>query len=237
MADPDNFTRREQRFIEALRQAALSNNPNPDRVGCPDQKTLEAVAHRQVPMMDPVIDHVWQCSPCAQEVLRYRQTISRRSRYWIAAGGVAAAVAIVSVALMRQTPAPETAQPAANPRPASSAPAVAPSPQVFAATLDLRPFSPTRGAGKKPARSLDLKREIVALTLYLPVGLEEGQYDLRVMDDQFQKRLTQTVSATFSNHVVKIDTSLDLRSLPPGRYLLALRPTGEDWRTFPLIIE
>jgi hypothetical protein len=235
MADPDNFTRREQRFIEALRQAALSNNPNPDRIGCPDQKTLESISRRQVPMMDPVIDHVWQCSPCAQEVLRYRRAARRNNRLWITAGGIAAAIAVVSVALMRQSPAPESAPTKASSP--TTAPSPAPSSQVFAATLDLRPFSSTRGAGKKAAPSLELRREVVALTLYLPVGLEEGTYDLRVMDDQLQKRLTQTVLAKFSDHVVKIDTSLDLRSLPRGRYVLALRPTREDWRTFPLVIQ
>jgi hypothetical protein len=234
MADPDNFTRREQRFIEALRQAALSNNPNPDRIGCPDQKTLEAVARRQVPMMDPVIDHVWQCSPCAQEVLRLRATAGRKKRYWLTAGGIAAAVAVVSIALVRQSPAPPPRS--ATTETAPPAPA-APSPQVLTATLDLRPFSPTRGARKQDGPALELKREIVALTLYLPVGLEEGRYDLRVMDDQFQKHLTQTVSATMSDHIVKIDTSLDLRSLPSGRYILALRPAGEDWRTFPLVLQ
>jgi hypothetical protein len=236
MADPDNFTRREERFIEALRQAALTSNPNPDRVGCPDQKTLEAVARREVPMMDPVIDHVWQCSPCAQEVTRLRGAASRRKRYWLTAGGMAAAIAVVSIVLMRQSPAPESAATKAIPPPIS-APSPTPSPQLFAATLDLRPFSPTRGAGEKASPPFELKREIVALTLYLPVGLDAGRYDLRLMDDQFQQRLTETVSATFSDHVVRIDTKLDLRSLPPGRYVLALRPAGEDWRTFPLVVQ
>jgi hypothetical protein len=232
MADPDKFTRREQRFIEALRQAALSNNPNPDRVGCPDQKTLEAVARRQVPMMDPVIDHVWQCSPCAQEVLGLRNA-GRKSRKWIAAGGLAAAIAVATIAWVWQSPSPppESAQTTIPP------PAPAPSAQVATATLDLRPFSPTRGEGRQGGPSLELKREIVALTLYLPVGLEEGRYDLRLMDEQFQARLTQTVSATFSDSIVKIDTSLDLRTFSPGRYVLALRPAGEDWRTFPLVLQ
>ena len=237
MADPDKFTRREQRFIEALRQAALSNYPNPDRVGCPDQKTLEAVARRQVPMMDPVIDHVWQCSPCAQEVTRLRGAASRKKRYWVAAAGMAAAIAVVSIALVRQSPAPENAATKASPPPASATSPPAVVAQASAATLDLRPFSPTRGAGKKTGSALELKRANVALTLYLPVGLDEGRYDLRMMDDQFQTRLTQTVSATFSNHVVKIDTRLDLSNLSAGRYVLALRPAGEDWRTFPLVIQ
>jgi hypothetical protein len=237
MADPDKFTHREQRFIEALRQAALSNYPNPDRVGCPDQKTLEAVARRQVPLMDPVIDHVWQCSPCAQEVTRLRGAASRKKRYWVAAGAMAAAIAVVSIALVRQNPVSESVATKASPPPAS---APSPSPvvaQASTATLDLRPFSPTRGAEKKTATALQLKRANVALTLYLPVGLEEGRYDLRVMDDQFQTRLTQTVSATFSDHIVKIDTNLDLTNLSVGRYVLALRPAGENWRTFPLIVK
>jgi hypothetical protein len=235
MADPDKFTRREQRFIEALRQAALSNNPNPNRVGCPDQRTLEAVAHRQVPMMDPVIDHVWQCSPCAQEVLRLRSAAGRKRRYWMTAGGMAAAIAIVSIALVRQSPAPPPQ--AAETKTIAPAPSAPPPEEISIATLDLRPFSPTRGEGKKGRPTLELKRGIVELNLYLPPGLEEGKYELRVLDDQFQTRLTQAVSATMSNYVVKIQTKLDLRSFPPGRHQLALRPEGEEWRTFPLVLE
>jgi hypothetical protein len=236
MADSE-FTDREKRFIEALRESALSDNPNPERVGCPDQKKLQAVARRQVSLMDPALEHVWQCSPCAQEVLRYREAARNSKRVWVAAAIVAATLAIVVLGFIWQTSRPRNV--AQSPAPFSPVPPLTKPEaiQTMAATLDLRPFSTTRGASKKTAQTLSLKRDVVTLKLYLPIGLEEGRYDLRVMDDQLQSRLTQSAVAELTDHIVTLDTQLDLRSLEPGRYVLALRPAGEDWRTFPLILQ
>src|SRR6187549_1340335 len=139
MPDPDNFTPREQRFIEALRQAALSDYPNHGRVGCPDQKTLEAVARRQVPMMDPVIDHVWQCSPCAQDVLRYRESLAKRHK-WVTPAAIAAVLLLVLAGVVFwQRSKPE--QPAVVQN--------APTPSTTTlARVDLRPFGATRGTDR-----------------------------------------------------------------------------------------
>ena len=141
MPDPDNFTPREQRFIEALRKAALTNYPNPDRVGCPDQKTLQAVANRQVPMMDPVIDHVWECSPCAQDILRIRQSSGRRHK-WALPGAIAAVVVVALGFLLWQRIKPNDIATGENPP--TSAPVPVP-PRTTIATLDLRPYGVTRG--------------------------------------------------------------------------------------------
>ena len=233
MPDPDKFTPRELRFIEALRQAALSNYPNPDRVGCPDQKTLEAAAKRQVPMMDPVIDHIWQCSPCAQEVLRIRQSSGRR-RKWAMSGAIAAVVVMALGFLLWQRTTPTDV--ANGEKPQRSAPA--PEPQRSAiATLDLRPYGVTRGRAGEPQFEPTLRRDRLSLAMYLPVGSEEGRYELRIMNSDLQTVLTQNVEAKLAQQVVTIATDLDLRSFQPGRYSLALRPSGGDWRTYPMAVE
>jgi hypothetical protein len=231
MPDPDKFTPRELRFIEALRQAALSNYPNPDRVGCPDQKTLEAAAKRQVPMMDPVIDHIWQCSPCAQEVLRIRQSGGRR-RIWAMSGAIAAVVVMGLGFLLWQRTKPDNLATGANPAISKT-----PSPSVVMATLDLRPYSVTRGRAGDPQIEPTLRREPLSLAMYLPVGSEEGRYELRIMNSDLQTVLTQNVEAKLAEQVVTISTDLDLRSFQPGRYSLALRPSGGDWRTYPMTVE
>ena len=233
MPDPDKFTPREQRFIEALRRAALSDYPNPDRVGCPDQKTLQAVAQRQVPMMDPVIDHVWQCSPCAQEILRIRQSSGRRHK-WATSGTIAAVVVVALGFFFWQRTKPNDVTNVANPP--QSAPA--PEPQRSAiATLDLRPYGVTRGRGGEPQSEPILQRERLSLAMYLPVGSEEGRYELRIMNSDLQTVLTKNVEAKLAQQVVTIATDLDLRSFQPGRYSLALRPSGGDWRTYPMAVE
>lgn len=231
MPEPDNFTSREQRFIAALRQAALTNNPNPGRFGCPDQKTLEGVARRQVPMMDIVIDHVWQCSPCAQDVLRYRSA-SKRPR-WAVPGAIAAPVLLMvfSVVLWKRM-TPTQTEPVQKPR-ASSGPLTG----ATVAKLDLRPFGITRGRSGERQSEPALRRERLILEMYLPVGSEEGRYELRIMNSDFQMVLTRTVDAKLTQQVVTIVTDLDLRSVKPGRYTLALRLSGDDWRTYPITLE
>ena len=231
MPDPDNFTPREQRFIEALRKAALSNYPNPDRVGCPDQKTLQAVANREVPMMDPVIDHVWECSPCAQEILRIRQSGGKRHKWAMPAAIAAVVVLALGFVLWQRTKPNDIAE-----NPPTSAPTPVP-PQTAIATLDLRPYGVTRGRGGEPQIEPTLRRNRLSLAMYLPVGSEEGRYDLRIMNSDLQTVLTKYVEAKLAQQVVTIGTDLDLRSLQPGRYSLALRPSGGDWRTYPMTVE
>jgi hypothetical protein len=39
--------------------------------------------------------------------------------------------------------------------------------------------------------------------------------------------------AVIRNYITTLQTALDLRSLPPGAYQLALRRQGDEWRMFP----
>jgi hypothetical protein len=42
-------------------------NPNPERIGCPPQETLVALARRARPMGDPAYEHLLACSPCYRD--------------------------------------------------------------------------------------------------------------------------------------------------------------------------
>ena len=119
---------------------------------------------------------------------------------------------------------------------------IAPQIAVIAApaTLDLRPFSENRGtdpgrAAEKPKLTLTRKR--LQLALYFPVGMDEGQYTLQLLDGQLHTLLKQSVNASLQNHIVSATADLDLRSITPGAYTLALRKTGDEWRTFPVLLE
>jgi hypothetical protein len=48
-------------------------NPNPTRAGCPSKDALLALARRQVPVGDPVGEHVSMCSPCYREMRAIQQ--------------------------------------------------------------------------------------------------------------------------------------------------------------------
>ena len=108
------------------------------------------------------------------------------------------------------------------------------------ATLDLRPLSEYRGseqARREAKPPLILPRKHLRLTLYFPVGADEGQYTLQLLDGQLHTLLKQHLTATLQNHVVTAVADLDLRSLSPGLHTLAIRKTGDEWRTYPVLLQ
>jgi hypothetical protein len=65
---PDKFTLDE--IFRLMEASALHDYPNPERVGCPPEETLTALARdpRSFDMDAPVFDHLAHCSPCFQFV-------------------------------------------------------------------------------------------------------------------------------------------------------------------------
>jgi hypothetical protein len=53
-----------------IQRTALSNNSNPDRIGCFSEETLAAFAidPRSFSMRDPIFEHLALCSECFQFV-------------------------------------------------------------------------------------------------------------------------------------------------------------------------
>jgi hypothetical protein len=47
-------------------EVTLDSYPNPDRVGCPNEQTLEAFAKdpHSFGIRDPIFEHMAKCSPC-----------------------------------------------------------------------------------------------------------------------------------------------------------------------------
>ncbi|MGA2730974.1 MAG: hypothetical protein ABSE96_24445 [Terracidiphilus sp.] len=75
------------------------------------------------------------------------------------------------------------------------------------------------------------------MTLYFPVGADEGQYTLQLLDGQLHTLWKQNVSASLQNHIVSATADMDLRSVTPGVDTLAIRKTGDEWRTYPVLLE
>ena len=61
------------RLRKAVRDAILTNYPNPDRVGCPENKMIREVAFREELTKDEVWEHITHCSPCYAEVLKFKE--------------------------------------------------------------------------------------------------------------------------------------------------------------------
>lgn len=209
--------------------------PNPERIGCPDDSVLVAIAAKQIDQDDPVFDHLEQCSPCFNRMRELRVTSAAAmpsvgserhgpsSRRWLAIA--AAVVLLLSGALLvwRLLPDGDAGR--------------APSPAVrLTAELDLRPYGASRGTGVE-GKALELRRGVVELKMILPTGTEPGQYDIQLLDDgpgDLKSRTAASGTAAMRGYDNELRTTLDLSEVPPGRYQLALRYGTERWRMFPV---
>ena len=59
----------------ALASVVITQFPNPERRGCPEQDVLHAMAAKRLPLMHVAFDHVGSCSPCFREVRDMRRAL------------------------------------------------------------------------------------------------------------------------------------------------------------------
>ena len=225
MTEPDDRLSRseERRLLELGRRVFAEHSPNPTRTGCPPQDTLRAMAFRskRLAPVDLPVQHLTICSPCFQDYSRYRMQARNQM---IFRGALAAAVALVVIGAavfsgvgrgwFQRPPEP-----------------------LIAAVLDLRPLSPTRGEEPPEAGAvLNLRRGRLGITIQLPVGSEDGAYDVAVM---LSGRVLQSGQGTARavNSVMVLTVQMDLRSLGPGRYAFGVRRVGSSWQEYPLRLE
>ena len=56
-----------------MKDFLLETFPNPERKGCPDEKTIQAIAEERAPLSEEVGLHVGSCSECYAEYSNFRQ--------------------------------------------------------------------------------------------------------------------------------------------------------------------
>jgi hypothetical protein len=74
----------EQRLAEGLQKSLVSNNSNPDRKDCPDQKLIRDLAfHKKIgnpQLFEQVTVHMAECSECVRDALRYVNEYKQQRR-------------------------------------------------------------------------------------------------------------------------------------------------------------
>ena len=233
-------------LVELGKQSSRYANPNPDRVDCPSDPTLRAMAQRSrhLSLTDAPIAHVANCSPCYQQYCRYREEEIQRSRRRYAAFAICAAAAIIVAVLIGRN---VLRSPASNSKPSivdrrptqekEKGPAAeSPQPQLLA--LDLRHISPSRGddePGEKP-QGVVMPAKALKLEVVLPVASPPGSYELGVFSVAHIMQQSAKGSATLDKGVTRLSVSTDLTSLKSGAYLIGIRTALSDWMFTPVTI-
>jgi hypothetical protein len=227
------FDRRDEiDLVTAAREALPSDFPNPERINCPEASTLEAIAARRLsdPDIDDLIDHIATCSPCFTAYSEYRNAYcSRRNKRRYGALAVFLAVATVAGYFGRKAfwPTPRSPEQIAE---------VAP----LTAVLDFHDRTSERSDQTPPQKPEDtphLRRTILNAQIRLPLGSEDGQYSLQFRDSAGGIKAQTTGTARFDGTNETLSARIDLRTIEPGRYTLAIRQGTSSWRQYSVFVD
>jgi hypothetical protein len=193
--------------------------PNPQRIGCPSPAILRDIALHKLPLSeaDPWLDHLSSCSPCFRDFTEFRTQVAsgrRRIQAWVA---VAAAVliAVAGWVWLRSRPLGQT---------------------TATVVLDLRGRATVRGENRPETSQLPLEipRSTRSLTLELPIGSNEGSYDVALLNRDSAELFRTGATAKLEDHIVVLSANVDLASVSPGSYFVAIRQPGLEWTRFPI---
>jgi hypothetical protein len=215
----EEFNAEEKRILDLLSRGLSQDFPNPQRVGCPDSAVLKNIALHKVPLAeaDRWLNHFSSCSPCFQDFTQFRkQALDRRRRtqMWLAA----AAMFLVVVGWWLWV----------ENRPSGQTPAVV--------IVDLRGRATVRGENP-PENSqppLNVRRNARRLKLELPIGSNEGVYDVALLNLSGTELFRTSATAKLEDHIVVLTADVDLAGISPGSYFLGVRQPGLEWTRFSI---
>ena len=213
----EEFNAEEKRILNLLGRGLSQDFPNPQRVGCPDSAILKGIALHKVPLAeaDRWLDHFSSCSPCFQEFTQFRkQALDRRRRtqMWLAAAAMIV-LALAGWLWVRSRPTTQT---------------------TAVVVLDLRGRATLRGEGTPETGQapLEVPRNARTLNLELPIGSNEGLYDVALLNPSGIELFRTSAIAKLENHIVGLRADVDLAGVSPGSYFLGVRQPGLEWTRF-----
>lgn len=224
--------RQEKNLLNAAKEAARTEFENPDRIGCPGSRTLGLLARRHPSAEESpdLVDHIGTCSPCFVEYSRLRAAHKLRIRVSYALVSIAAVV-VLTVAAARLIESPGGQPTVSQKQPAGS------QEQPTQLVLDLRMRGETRSDQPGADTPLRMPRTSLSLSIYLPVGSEEGDYDVALVNSSGQVLRNAAGQAGFRDFVAVLPFRIDLAGLPQGRYELRIRRLQAPWNVYPVLLE
>lgn len=102
--------------------------------------------------------------------------------------------------------------------------------------LDLRGRSTARGENPSETSQppLEVPRSAKSLNLELPVGSNEGAYDVALLNPSGAELFRASATAKLEDHIVVLRAAVDLAGVPPGSYFLGVRQPGLGWMRFAI---
>ena len=178
------------------------------------------MASHRVPLAEAEkwLDHLGSCSPCYRDFSRFQKTHQLRQKRTLLAiaASILVCTSIGGWALVRWHKRNEAVQ---------------------TAVLDLRDWSVARGTEPNPGiKPLEVSREASRLSILLPLGSSEGEYDVRIAKESGESVATAIGTAKLGHGVTALRVVLRISSLSPGTYILQIRKAGLEWNSYPLAV-
>jgi hypothetical protein len=206
-----------RRARKILQQAALTEFPNPERIGCPPAGALEAVAQGKRPASEEDLHHITHCSPCFDIFLGIRQNV-RKQRLHRAALALASSVILIAGIYLAARFGTRNHT-------------------TVIAQWDLEFASPVRGAEVQRQVLVQAPHMRGTVLIRLPFGSDDGQYEVAIVKDiggppirNFHGR------ASIQNGYTKLSIRMDFSGLQAGKYYVAYRHGDASWRFVQLAI-
>jgi hypothetical protein len=77
----------------------------------------------------------------------------------------------------------------------------------------------------------------LSLSIFLPVGSEEGTYDVALVDSSERSLREAEGQARLRNFVQVLPVELNLSDVSPGLYELRIRRAQMPWNAYPVLLE
>jgi len=215
--------------VDLIKDYFLEANPNPDRIGCPDESTVKALAEDRLPVSHPGRLHMAECSECFAEYRGYQREhiYARKARHKVLAWAIAASLMLFAAGGGLWEYVHLHVGDSRGSEMAVSAPVTA--------EVDLFNVGTYRGQsdGTNKVQPIALPAAIVNLVVMLPRFSEAGPYEILVSKDRTSSQVVAK-AASFTKEMSGrevLNVTLDLRSVKAGTYFLAT-VRGEDNGTY-----
>ena len=107
---------------------------------------------------------------------------------------------------------------------------------VAVVVLDLRGRATVRGDNTPETSQppLEVSRDARSLNLELPIGSNEGAYDVALIKPSGAELFRTSATAKLEDHIVILRVDVNLAGISPGSYFLGLRQPSLEWTRFPI---